>query len=71
MKYELYVQYEDKDDLHEQLYYRKRAVDAVCLASMYAKQLDSDTSITWWSVAVFDTSIYPPRIVLEVDSTDE
>lgn len=71
MKYEIYVQYENENDLHEQLYYRKRAVDAVCLAGMYAKQLDTDINITWWSVAVFDNSVYPPRMVLEVDSTDE
>lgn len=71
MRYEVYVQNEDKDDLHERQYYRKRAVDAVCLASMYAKNFDTDTDITWWSVAVFDTAVYPPHIMLEVDSTDE
>ena len=70
MQYEIYVQYEDKDDLHEQPYCRKRAVDAVCLASMYAKQLDTNANVTWWSVAVFDNSRYPARVVLEMDSTD-
>lgn len=70
MQYELYSQYEDEHGLHETPYYRENALDAVKLACSHACHYKSQPKITWWSVAVFDNSRYPPRTILDMDSTD-